>query len=82
MWLETLGWTTVEESAPWSVREGGKEGERKGKGKAAVPPAAGMKKKYENGVVFATVNGAGHAVPSFKPREALYLFQEFLEGRL
>ena len=84
MWLETLGWTTVEEWAPWSVKEGGKEGGRKGigNGKVGVLAVAGMKKKYENGVVFATVNGAGHAVPSFKPREALYLFQEFLEGRL
>ena len=85
MWLETLGWATVKEWAPWSVREGGTEGGKKGKGKvgkAAVPVVAGMKKKYENGVVFATVNGAGHAVPSFKPREALQLFMDFLEGRL
>ncbi|GAB5030423.1 serine carboxypeptidase ii-2 [Nannochloropsis oceanica] len=81
LWLETLGWTIADEWAPWSVREGGRKGESEGKAGGAQV-VAGMKKKYENGVVYATVNGAGHAVPSFKPREALQLFTDFLEGRL
>jgi hypothetical protein len=68
LWLNTLGWTTKEDWRPWVVEDG------------AAP--AGQIKKYDNGVVFATVLGAGHAVPSFKPREALFLFSEYLDGRL
>ncbi len=68
MWLETLGWTTKDDWRPWRVAEG-------------MAPA-GQLKRYENGVVFATVVGAGHAVPSFKPREALFLFSEYLDNRL
>jgi len=29
--------------------------------------------------IFATVDGAGHEVPSYMPREALYLFQRYLQ---
>ena len=34
---------------------------------------------YE-GLTFATVRGAGHEVPLFKPRAALELFRSFLKG--
>ncbi|KAF9624559.1 hypothetical protein IFM89_011733 [Coptis chinensis] len=33
------------------------------------------------GLTFATVRGAGHEVPLFKPREALQLFNSFLSGK-
>ncbi|XP_031398203.1 serine carboxypeptidase-like 31 isoform X2 [Punica granatum] len=33
-----------------------------------------------NGLTFATVRGAGHAVPLFKPSESLMLFSSFLNG--
>ncbi|XP_057769707.1 serine carboxypeptidase-like 25 [Salvia miltiorrhiza] len=33
------------------------------------------------GVTFATVRGAGHEVPMFKPRAALQLFGSFLQGK-
>ncbi|KAK1263251.1 Serine carboxypeptidase II-3 [Acorus gramineus] len=34
------------------------------------------------GLVFATVRGAGHKVPSYQPERALTLFSSFLEGAL
>ncbi|XP_057436106.1 serine carboxypeptidase-like 25 isoform X2 [Lotus japonicus] len=40
----------------------------------------GWTEVYE-GLTFATVRGAGHEVPLFKPRAALQLFKSFLEGK-
>ncbi|XP_051214560.1 serine carboxypeptidase 1 [Lolium perenne] len=34
------------------------------------------------GLVFATVRGSGHMVPTYQPRRALTLFSSFLQGRL
>lgn len=34
------------------------------------------------GLVFATVRGAGHMVPTYQPRRALTLFSSFLQGKL
>ncbi|KAK1263250.1 Serine carboxypeptidase II-3 [Acorus gramineus] len=34
------------------------------------------------GLVFATVRGAGHTVPSYQPERALTLFSSFLQGEL
>ncbi|EXB38102.1 Serine carboxypeptidase-like 25 [Morus notabilis] len=39
----------------------------------------GWTEVYE-GLTFATVRGAGHEVPLFKPRAALQLFRSFIEG--
>lgn len=33
------------------------------------------------GLTFATVRGAGHEVPLFKPRVALQLFESFIRGQ-
>ncbi|KAL5723254.1 Serine carboxypeptidase-like 25 [Ranunculus cassubicifolius] len=41
---------------------------------------AGWSEVYE-GLTFATVRGAGHEVPLFKPRIALQLFKSFLSGK-
>ncbi|KAF8410023.1 hypothetical protein HHK36_002543 [Tetracentron sinense] len=34
------------------------------------------------GVIFATVRGAGHLVPSYQPQRALTMFSSFLQGKL
>ena len=41
---------------------------------------AGFTVKYE-GLIFATVKGAGHMVPMDKPQEALYLLKKFINGQ-
>ena len=33
-------------------------------------------------MAFATVHGAGHEVPTYKPEAALYLWQSYLNGEL
>ena len=44
---------------------------------------AGYLTKWENtGFAFATVRGAGHEVPTYKPEAALQLFQSYLNGEL
>lgn len=43
---------------------------------------AGYKKAFENGVYFATVHGAGHEVPMYKPAAAYAIFEAFLDDRL
>lgn len=34
------------------------------------------------GLIFATVRGAGHMVPTYQPQRALSLFSAFLNGKL
>ncbi|XP_051141390.1 serine carboxypeptidase-like 25 [Andrographis paniculata] len=41
----------------------------------------GWTEVYKGGLTFATVRGAGHEVPMFKPRAAFQLFTSFLKGR-
>ena len=44
---------------------------------------AGYLTKWENTkLAFATVHGAGHEVPTYKPDVALYLFDSYLKGEL
>lgn len=66
LWLDSMQWRMREDWAPWFV-----PGEKE---------AAGRIKLFENGVVFMTVAGAGHEAPAFRPKEALYLFAQFLQG--
>jgi hypothetical protein len=61
-----MQWETREAWGPWFV-----PGERHEAGKVRM---------YANGVVFVTVEGAGHEVPAFKGKEALFLFAQYLQG--
>jgi carboxypeptidase C (cathepsin A) len=45
-----------------------------------VLQVAGFSTRYEGGMTFATVKGAGHMVPQTHPELALELFQRFLEN--
>lgn len=48
-------------------------------GLCAFLKVGGWTEVYD-GLTFATVRGAGHEVPLFKPRVALELFKAFLRG--
>lgn len=63
-WIDSLGVPLVEPWQPWFV-----EGQ-----------VAGYRKKYMNdhfGLTYATVKGAGHAAPEYKPNECLNLVDRF-----
>jgi len=66
LWLGAMQWRIREDWAPWFV-PGGKQ-------------AVGKIRTYESGVVFMTLSGAGHEAPAFKPKEALFLFAQYLQG--
>jgi len=42
---------------------------------------AGFVTDYAEGLTYATIKGAGHMVPQFKPIPALVMFQKFLTGQ-
>lgn len=42
---------------------------------------AGYVTDYAEGLTFATIKGAGHMVPQFKPIPALVMFQKFITGQ-
>jgi len=46
------------------------------------PQVGGYIQQYEGGFTFASVRGAGHAVPSFQPKRSEVLFYSFLKGVL
>ncbi|GJN35240.1 hypothetical protein PR202_gb23990 [Eleusine coracana subsp. coracana] len=48
---------------------------------AGEDQVAGFTVMYKGGLVYATVRGAGHAVPEFAPIQARQLFSHFLAGR-
>ncbi|EEF40337.1 serine carboxypeptidase, putative [Ricinus communis] len=65
-WIHTLNLTTVDEWRPWFV-----EGQ-----------VAGFTVKYAHnigdGLVFATVKGAGHTAPEYKPKECFAMVDRWL----
>jgi carboxypeptidase C (cathepsin A) len=63
LWLRTMGWKIEEPWHPYQV-----DGE-----------VAGFLRRYDNGLIFATVHGAGHEVPAFAPEAALHLFKAFID---
>lgn len=64
--VENLGFKTVEGRAAWRLDSDGSVG--------------GFAKTYDKGLVFTTVRGAGHMVPTDKPEAALKIFNQFLLG--
>jgi len=70
-WTSNSGFTPQgDEWRPWSFDDAlGSQG------------VAGFVTDYKEGISFATVKGAGHMVPQFKPIPALVMFQRFLAGQ-
>ncbi|CAL0328184.1 unnamed protein product [Lupinus luteus] len=63
-WITSLGYKIVDEWRPWIIDY----------------QVAGYTQGYEKNLTFLTIKGAGHIVPEFKPREALYFYSHFLQG--
>ncbi|CAN6487223.1 unnamed protein product [Victoria cruziana] len=64
-WIKTLNYSIVEHWRPWFVNN----------------QVAGFTMKYENNLTFATVKGAGHTTPEYKPRESISMFLHWLNGQ-
>ncbi|KAL6622921.1 hypothetical protein ACP70R_032800 [Stipagrostis hirtigluma subsp. patula] len=63
-WTASLGYGIVDSWRPWFLDE----------------QVAGYTQGYENGLTFATIKGAGHTVPEYKPQESLAFYSRWLAG--
>ncbi|GIL64198.1 hypothetical protein Vafri_18178, partial [Volvox africanus] len=64
-WTGDLGFPVKAPWQPWFVADN---------------QVAGYVVEYGHGLTYATVKGAGHMVPETNPREALAMFQRFIDG--
>ncbi|CAL4903752.1 unnamed protein product [Urochloa decumbens] len=63
-WIASLGYKVVDSWRPWFADE----------------DVSGYTQVYDNGLTFATIKGAGHTVPEYKPQEALAFYSRWLAG--
>eukprot|EP00850_Spirogloea_muscicola_P003593 SM000014S00381 [mRNA] locus=s14:1000135:1004860:+ [translate_table: standard] len=61
-WTRSLGYRVTDHWRPWFLGD----------------QVAGFTRRYAHGLTFATVKGAGHTVPEYKPAEALAMLTRFL----
>ncbi|KAM0949957.1 putative peptidase S10, serine carboxypeptidase, alpha/Beta hydrolase [Dioscorea sansibarensis] len=61
-WMRSLNFSIVADWRPWIVDS----------------QVAGFTRKYLNNLTFATVKGAGHTAPEYKPKECLAMFQRWI----
>ncbi|PNT71906.1 hypothetical protein BRADI_2g37180v3 [Brachypodium distachyon] len=62
-WIRQLDFSIVDEWRPWYV----------------TGQVAGYTRMYSNNLTFATVKGAGHTAPEFRPKECFAMFQRWLD---
>ncbi|KAM0830710.1 hypothetical protein ACQ4PT_066036 [Festuca glaucescens] len=63
-WIRSLGFTIVDEWRPWYV----------------PGQVAGFATVYSNNITFATVKGAGHTAPEYKPKQCLAMVSSWLSN--
>ncbi|XP_058069749.1 serine carboxypeptidase-like 2 isoform X8 [Magnolia sinica] len=61
-WIRSLNFSIVDDWQPWAV-----DGQ-----------VAGYTRTYSNDFTFATVKGAGHMAPEYKPKECFAMFQRWI----
>jgi serine carboxypeptidase-like clade 1 len=64
-WVKSIGYQVVDRWRPWFF---GKQ-------------VAGYTQGYDHNLTFLTIKGAGHAVPEYKPKEALAFYSRWLAGK-
>ncbi|GAB2293757.1 hypothetical protein Dimus_027970 [Dionaea muscipula] len=64
-WIRSLNFSIVEDWRSWHVNG----------------QVAGYTRTYSNGMTFATVKGAGHTAPAYKPEECAAMFKRWLFGQ-
>ncbi|KAJ3675684.1 hypothetical protein LUZ60_004726 [Juncus effusus] len=63
-WTRSMGYETIDAWRPWFCND----------------QVAGYIRGYDHNFTFLTVKGAGHAVPEYKPKEALAFYSRWLAG--
>ncbi|KAJ3697383.1 hypothetical protein LUZ61_001088 [Rhynchospora tenuis] len=63
-WVHSLGYKTIDKWRPWFFND----------------QVAGYVRGYDYNLTFLTVKGSGHAVPEYKPKEALAFYSRWLSG--
>ncbi|CAN6480443.1 unnamed protein product [Victoria cruziana] len=64
-WISSLNFTIVENWHPWLVEN----------------QVAGYTRKYAPSVTYATVKGAGHTAPEYRPKECYHMYNMWLMGQ-
>ncbi|XP_059067518.1 serine carboxypeptidase 1 [Cryptomeria japonica] len=64
-WMRSLGYSMIVEWRTWCV-----DGQ-----------VGGYTRTYDHNLTFATMKGAGHTAPEYKPREAFSMFKSWISGK-
>ncbi|GMI77672.1 serine carboxypeptidase-like 17 [Hibiscus trionum] len=64
-WIRHLNYSIVDDWRPWMVHG----------------QVAGYTRTYSNRMTFATVKGAGHTAPEYKPPECFVMFDRWISGQ-
>ncbi|OEL18954.1 Serine carboxypeptidase 1 [Dichanthelium oligosanthes] len=64
-WVKSIGYKVVDRWRPWYFGE----------------QVAGYTQGYDHNLTFLTIKGPGHAVPEYKPKEALTFYSRWLAGK-
>uniref|UniRef100_A0A0E0FAY5 Carboxypeptidase n=1 Tax=Oryza meridionalis TaxID=40149 RepID=A0A0E0FAY5_9ORYZ len=63
-WTRSLGYGVIDSWRPWHLNG----------------QVSGYTQGYEHGLTFATIKGAGHTIPEYKPQESLAFYSRWLAG--
>ncbi|XP_031476013.1 serine carboxypeptidase-like 8 isoform X2 [Nymphaea colorata] len=64
-WISSLNFTVAEQWRPWFVEN----------------QVAGYTRKYAPKVTYATVKGAGHTAPEYRPKQCYHMYERWLSGQ-